>query len=46
MIFFAIGSAFVADGDDRGFIWEHDALPRIDQRIGGTEVDRHIPLEK
>ncbi|SUV85677.1 Uncharacterised protein [Bordetella pertussis] len=40
--FLAIGPAFVADGDDRGFI-QHDALAAdVDQRIGGTEVDRHI----
>src|SRR5690606_27462439 len=40
--FLAVGTAFVADGDHRWLV-EHDALaPDVDQRVGGTEVNRHI----
>ena len=38
----ALRPAFVADGDDRGFV-QHDALvTHVDQRVGGTQVDGKI----
>ena len=43
--FLAVGAAFVADGDDRRLV-EHDAFAtHIDQRVGGTEVDREVRRE-